>query len=564
MTSCWLGRRVLPRGEDEGLKRIVVEALVSCVDGVGGRDHQQAPSLLRFASPSRPAASSQQPADMAWGHLDIDKPHLAYILLGGFTSLFMVCSVFITDQLYITEATVATLCGLIFGPHAANLFDPAAWGNVDKITLEISRIILVVECFTVGVDLPMYYVQRHWKSVITLLGPVMTGGWLMSSLFIWWMAPSLNWLDSLVCAACVTATDPILASSIVGKNSFAKRIPKRLRDLVTAESGCNDGMTFPFIYLSIYIIRYRPDANQVAFHWFCYTLLYECVFGSIFGAILGYAARHIIKFAERKSLVDRHTMFIFYFIIPFFCAGCGSMLGMDDLLIGFFAGASFGNDGWFAQTTGESDAPAVIQLLLNLAYFFYFGSIIPWDAYNSSTLGLPAWRLIVIGIFFVLFRRIPFLLLLKPIIPDIKSWSEALFAGHFGPVGVASIFASILAKAELETRSTQPPREPPAPGSGNHDLAVLIWPITTFLVVTSIVVHGSSITLYTLATHVNAMVTSRPAITTGGGSVSAADQPSIGDVEHESAVSKDSSPAGVEVPLKAFKARPESSSGALE
>lgn len=121
---------------------------------------------------------------MAWDHLSITKPHLVYIILGGFTSIFMLCSSIIKERMYIGEATVATLCGLIFGPHAANLIDPKSWGSVDIVTIEFSRIVLVVQCFAVGVELPKFYMERHWKSVIFLLVPVMTFGWLITSLFV--------------------------------------------------------------------------------------------------------------------------------------------------------------------------------------------------------------------------------------------------------------------------------------------------------------------------------------------------------------------------------------------
>lgn len=448
---------------------------------------------------------------MAWDHLDIDKPHLAYMILGGFTGLFMLCSLFVKEKLYIGEATVATLCGIIFGPHAANLFNPLDWGNVDKITLECSRIVLVVQCFAVGVELPKAYMERHWKSVFLLLVPVMTWGWLITSLFIWWMVPPLNWLESLLCAACVTATDPVLASSVVGKGKFSKRVPKHLRDLLSAESGCNDGMAFPFIYLSFYILRYRPDSNKVALEWFCVTILYECIAGAIFGFAVGYFARHAIKFAERKQLIDRESFLVFYFVLAVFCAGSGSLLGMDDLLIGFAAGVGFSNDGWFTEKTEESHVSNVIDLLLNLAFFVYFGSIIPWEDYNAPDLGLTPWRLVVIAILVIFFRRIPIMLVLKPIIPDVKTWREALFAGHFGPIGVGAIFACILARAELETDSTQPlpVSDLSRVGAIEHpewDAVIkLIWPITTFIIISSILVHGSSIAVFTLGKRINTM-----------------------------------------------------------
>ena len=442
---------------------------------------------------------------MVWDQLSINKPHLAYLIIGGFTSLFMLVSLFVKEKLYIGEATVATIVGIIFGPHAANLFDPGSWGNTDQITLECSRVVLVVQCFAVGVELPKAYMERHWRSVVFLLVPVMTFGWLITSLFIWWMIKPLSWLESLACAACVTATDPVLASSVVGKGKFAKRVPKHLRDLLSAESGCNDGMAFPFIYLSYYLIHYRPDSNAVAYHWFCNTILYECIFGAIYGVLIGYLGRHAIKWADRQGLIDRESFLVFYFVLALFCAGTGSLLGTDDLLVGFAAGVGFSNDGWFTQKTEEAHVSNVIDLLLNLAYFVYLGSVIPWAQYNAPDIGLVPWRLVVIALFVIFFRRIPIMMALKPLIPDIKTWREALFAGHFGPIGVGAIFAAMLLRAELEDDNTTPLAKLPEPGAHNYVIIQVVWPLTTFLVITSILVHGSSIAVFTLGKRINTL-----------------------------------------------------------
>lgn len=442
---------------------------------------------------------------MAWDKLSITGPHLVYIILGGFTSLFMLCSSIFKERMYIGEATVATICGVIFGPHAANLINPASWGGVDIITIEFSRIVLVVQCFAVGVELPKYYMEKHWRSVFFLLVPVMTWGWLITSLLIWWLIKPLNFLESLVVAACVTATDPVLASSVVGKGKFAKRVPKHLRDLLSAESGCNDGMAFPFIYLALYLIHDKQSAKEVSFHWIVYTILYECLFGCVYGFIVGYLARHGIKFAEKHDMIDRESFLVFYFTLALFCAGSGSILGVDDLLVGFAAGVGFSNDGWFTQKTEESHVSNVIDLLLNLAYFVYLGTIIPWGSFNDSTIGLQAWRLSVLAILVILFRRIPIMMALKPLIPDIKTWREALFAGHFGPIGVGAIFVAMLARAELESEDPVPLDQLPAPTAEHYTLITLVWPIVSFMVVSSIIVHGSSVAVFTLGKHINTL-----------------------------------------------------------
>jgi Na(+)/H(+) antiporter len=442
---------------------------------------------------------------MAWDHLSVTKPHLVYILLGAFTTIFMLVSSFIKERMYIGEATVATIFGVIFGPHAANLINPLEWGNVDIVTIEFSRIVLVVQCFAIGVELPKFYMERHWKSVVYLLLPVMAFGWLIVSLVVWWMVPRLSWLESLAVAACVTATDPVLASSVVGKGKFAQRVPKHLRDLLSAESGCNDGMAFPFIYLALYLIMYNQNANEVAFHWFCFTILYECVFGAFYGFMVGYLARHGIKWAHEHDMIDRESFLVFYFVVALFCAGSGSILGVDDLLVGFAAGVGFSNDGWFGEKTDESHVSNVIDLLLNLTYFVFLGTIIPWEMYNDAALGLSAWRLSVLAIFVILFRRIPVMMMLKPFIPELKNWRETLFAGHFGPIGVGAIFVALLARAELEHHDPVPMSELPDSDVPHYSLLVLVWPITTFLVISSMIIHGSSVAVFTLGKRITTL-----------------------------------------------------------
>jgi sodium/hydrogen antiporter len=123
-----------------------------------------------------------------------------------------------------------------------------------------------------------------------------------------------------------------------------------------------------------------------------------------------------------------------------------------------------------------------------LAFFVYYGSIIPWDMMNNPVLTIVPWRLVAIAILVLVFRRIPIMLALNSIIPDIRSWREALFCGHFGPIGVGAIFISILARAELETGHTEPLAQLPTdPNTPNFILIQAIWPIVSFLILSSVV-----------------------------------------------------------------------------
>jgi sodium/hydrogen antiporter len=178
----------------------------------------------------------------------------------------------------------------------------------------------------------------------------------------------------------------------------------------------------------------------------------------------------------------------------------GTLLGTDDLLVSFSAGCAFTWEyfpnfnmthiisGWFTKKTEESHVSNVIDLLFNLSFFVYYGSIIPWSSMNSPLLTIVPWRLVVIAILILLFRRIPIILALKPVIPDIRSWREAIFCGHFGPIGVGAIFISILARGELENEAGHgtPTLDLPDTNSPNYVLIAAIWPIVSFLILSSV------------------------------------------------------------------------------
>ncbi|CCH62406.1 hypothetical protein TBLA_0H01180 [Henningerozyma blattae CBS 6284] len=440
-----------------------------------------------------------------WSQLDPAKSHVAYACVGVFSAIFSLVSLFFKEKLYIGESTIAGIFGLIYGPHCLKWFDPSSWGNSDYITLEITRIVLCIQIFAVAVELPRKYMLKHWLSVTLLLVPVMTVGWLIIGLFIWIIIPKINFSSSLLISACITATDPILAQSVVS-GKFAQKVPGHLRNLLSAESGCNDGMAFPFIYLSMNLILHHGQAGEIIKDWICVTLLWECLFGCILGFSIGYIGKRAIKFAEEQNMIDRESFLAFYIVLAFICAGFGSILGVDDLLVSFAAGATFAWDGWFSTKTKETNISTVIDLLLNFAYFIYFGAIIPWEQFDNPDIGLSVWRLIVLAFIVIFLRRIPAVLALKPFIPDIKSWREALFVGHFGPIGVGAVFAAILSRVELLIDADNEDlnlRDLPDVGTKHWRLISIIWPVVSFFIITSIIVHGSSVAVVTLGRHLN-------------------------------------------------------------
>ena len=66
------------------------------------------------------------------------------------------------------------------GPHFANAFDPRSWGpHTNIITLEVTRIVLAVGLFAIGVELPKSYMAQHARGLLVMVVPTMAFGWVV-------------------------------------------------------------------------------------------------------------------------------------------------------------------------------------------------------------------------------------------------------------------------------------------------------------------------------------------------------------------------------------------------
>jgi NhaP-type Na+/H+ or K+/H+ antiporter len=312
---------------------------------------------------------------------------------------------------------ISLLAGVTFSPHATNFIKPLDYAgseaNLDAITLYFTRLVLGVQLVLAGVQLPSRYLQTEWKALALLLGPVMTLMWISSSLIIWALVPHIPFLHALAVAACVTPTDPVLSNSIV-KGKFAdKNVPRDLQKIIIAESGANDGLGYPFLFLALYLIKYTGEggagqdggARTAMGLWFGETWGYTIALSVIYGATVGWIAKELLHFAEERKYVDRESFLVFAITLALFIVGTCGMIGSDDVLACFIAGNTFTWDDWFRLETLDDSLQPTIDMLLNLSIFIWFGAICPWPTFLTNDV-IPIYRLIPLGIMILLFRQV--------------------------------------------------------------------------------------------------------------------------------------------------------------
>ncbi|KAF2711167.1 hypothetical protein K504DRAFT_429808 [Pleomassaria siparia CBS 279.74] len=418
--------------------------------------------------------------------------------LGGFITLFGLVSYLFKEKFYLSEALISLLAGVAFGPHAANFIRPEQYAlgdpeTLETITLYFARLVLGVQLVLAGVQLPSKYLQTEWKSLALLLGPGMTVMWLCTSGLVMALVPHINFLQALAVGACVTPTDPVLSNSIV-KGKFAdKNIPKELQKIIIAESGANDGLGYPFLFLPLYLIAHvghgQDNASKAFGLWFGETWGYVILLSVVYGATVGWIAKELLHWAEEHKYIDKESFLVFAISLALFIMGTCGMIGSDDVLACFIAGNVFTWDDWFRLETEDDTFQPTLDMLLNVTIFIWFGAVCPWPDFIHNPV-IPPVRLFFLGVLVLIFRRLPIVFFMHKHIHQIEEPRQALYVGFFGPIGVSAIFYLYISLEFLKGLKEDGEVRPDAKFL-MEVMNVVIW----FLCICSVVIHGISIPL---------------------------------------------------------------------
>jgi NhaP-type Na+/H+ or K+/H+ antiporter len=77
--------------------------------------------------------------------------------------------------------------------------------------------------------------------------------------------------------------------------------------------------------LALYLIIDNDDRHAVG-EWFYITWLYEIALGITIGIIIGYSVRKIMKFSERKGLIDRQSFVAQYVSLSILVIGTSTSM----------------------------------------------------------------------------------------------------------------------------------------------------------------------------------------------------------------------------------------------
>jgi NhaP-type Na+/H+ or K+/H+ antiporter len=138
---------------------------------------------------------------------------------------------------------------------------------------------------------------REWGVTWRLLGVVMPLC-IAGVAFLGWWAMGLAPAAALLLGAVLAPTDPVLASDVqVGGPTPMRNDAEEhhepdeddeVRFALTSEAGLNDGLAFPFVYASIFLVTMGGVLDWGA-RWLAWELVGKVLLGVLVGGVLGWA-----------------------------------------------------------------------------------------------------------------------------------------------------------------------------------------------------------------------------------------------------------------------------------
>ncbi|MCP9221567.1 cation:proton antiporter [Erythrobacter sp. LQ02-29] len=372
----------------------------------------------------------------------------------------------ISNRTWISEVTLCLLFGAAIGPLLNYVAKSELFGNDQYRTLqEVARITLGIAVMGTALRLPFSFLRRYWRdlAVVLMIGLVLM--WLTGAAFAA-LFLGVGVLPALLIGAIVAPTDPVVAASIVSSRVADEKVPAPLRHLISAESAANDGLGLLFVMLPILLLTKSPDVAIK--DWLVHVLIWEVAGAILIGGAIGWAAGKLFVWAKKKPYSEDESLLTIGVALSLTVLAGLELLGSDGILAVFVAGLMF-NRGISEIETRQHHLHGAITRFFDLPVFVLIGVLLPWSGWMDL-----GWRGVALALALVALKRLPWWLLLKPWIASLKRREEALFAGWFGPIGVAAAYYALLGQRD----------------TGLHDL----WTIASLVIFVSVILHGVSAT----------------------------------------------------------------------
>jgi NhaP-type Na+/H+ or K+/H+ antiporter len=344
------------------------------------------------------------------------------------------------DGTPVTPAIIFVGIGLLVGTQGLDLVSASPTGEAVKLLAEAT---LTVVLFADASRIDLRTLRREFMVPARLLGFGLPLTIALGALLAAALIGALSVPEALVLAVLLAPTDAALGQAVVTE----PRLPSRIRQGLNVESGLNDGICVPLLFIVLAIAE--ADAGDFGAAHALRLVVEEVGWGIAGGVLAGVVTALAVVYGSRHKLIGPTWLQILPVAGAALSYGIAAPLGGSGFIAAFVAGMAFA-----ALRRPEREAELTFLTdelgeLLNGVTLLIFGAVLLGPALSSLD-----WR---IGLYAVasltVVRMLPVGLAMlgtgarRPTIA---------FLGWFGPRGLASIvFAAIVVEeADLPHTTT--------------------------------------------------------------------------------------------------------------
>ena len=383
-----------------------------------------------------------------------------YLELAILAILFFLYSVISgrVERSVITGPIVFVIAGFLLGPMVLGLFS----GDVSRSEIRtIADLTLALILFSDAANSNLKTLRQQIQIPARMLLIGLPGVMALGFAAAYLLFDELTIFEAAIIGTMLAATDAALGKAVITDKS----VPARLRESLNAESGLNDGMCVPVLFVFIALaegVGSSGSGTELALK----LVAKELGIGIGVGLIVAAGGAWLLKYSASRDWTSKAWVHVMIIALAFAAFAIAQELHGSGYIAAFVGGLMFGH--LMRRETHELVQGAeVTGDTLAMITWFAFGTAVVGQQLELFTYEVVLYAVLSLTII----RMLP---IYVSLVGSGESVRSRLFLGWFGPRGLASIvFAIILMNSEV-------------PGS---DFMALVVSSTVSI---SLIVHGVS------------------------------------------------------------------------
>jgi len=356
----------------------------------------------------------------------------------------------------LTAPIVFVAAGIVLGPAGLGLVGFELEGHT---VLLLGEIALALVLFTDAANVNLSALRRDEGTPLRLLGIGMPLTIALGTGAAALLLTDLSFWEAAIVGTVLAPTDAALGQAVVSN----PRVPVRVRRALNVEAGLNDGLSVPFLALFLSLAAAEVEL-QPASYWIRFALE-QIGLGVLVGVGVGLAGGWLVRLASNRGWMTASFQRLALLTLALIAYALADTVGGNGFIAAFVGGLVVGPT---VERVGErllrfTEAEGQ---LLNLSVFFIFGVLV------LGLLDALTWQIVLyVLLSLTIVRMLP---VAAALLGTHLRGVSVLFAGWFGPRGLASIVLGLIVVSEAPMLS----------GRGEIEMTVALT------VLLSVLLHG--------------------------------------------------------------------------